>query len=296
MDVVQVLGYIGALIIGVVLGLIGGGGSILTVPILVYLLHTNPVTATAYSLFVVGTASLVGTGRNLQKGLVNFRTALIFAVPAVISVFSTRKFIVPGIPDTILTLGDFTLTKNIGVMVFFALIMLVASISMIRNTKSFHKKKGDEKSDINYPLLLILGLLTGLITGLVGAGGGFIIIPILVLIADLPMKKAVGTSLFIIAINSLLGFLGDVGQLDIDWKFLLTFTAIAIIGIFIGTWLNRFINGKKLKKGFGWFVLLMGIIFWFKNFIFKNACSFFSVGVTNVTDFKISIPYFSIYY
>lgn len=259
MDVVQVFGYVGALIIGMALGLIGGGGSILTVPVLVYLLHTNPVTATAYSLFVVGGASLVGTGRNVQKGRIDYKTALTFAVPAVISVFSTRKFIVPAIPENILILGDFTLTKEIGIMVFFALLMLAASISMIRDSKSMIKKQTQEKSSVNYLLLLLLGLLTGVVTGLVGAGGGFIIIPILVLLAELSMKKAVGTSLFIIAMNSLLGFLGDVGHLEIDWKFLLTFTAIAIIGIFIGIWLNKFIDGKKLKKGFGWLVLLMGM-------------------------------------
>lgn len=144
-------------------------------------------------------------------------------------------------------------------MVFFALLMLAASISMIRDSKSMIKKQNQEKSSVNYPLLLLLWLLTGVVTGLVGAGGGFIIIPILVLLAELSMKKAVGTSLFIIAMNSLLGFLGDVGHLDIDWKFLLTFTAIAIIGIFIGIWLNRFFDGKRLKKGFGWLVLLMGM-------------------------------------
>lgn len=259
MDVIQVFGYLGALIIGIVLGLIGGGGSILTVPVLVYLLHTNPVTATAYSLFVVGGASLVGTVRNVQKGRVDYKTALTFAVPAVISVFSTRKFIVPAIPENILTLGDFTLTKEIGIMVIFALLMLAASISMVRDSKSMIKKQTQEKSSVNYSLLLLLGLLTGVVTGLVGAGGGFIIIPILVLLAELSMKKAVGTSLFIIAMNSLLGFLGDVGHLDINWKFLLTFTAIAIIGIFIGFWLNKFIDGKKLKKGFGWLVLIMGM-------------------------------------
>ena len=258
MDGIQILGYVGALIIGVVLGLIGGGGSILTVPILVYLLHINPVTATAYSLFVVGGASVVGTGRNLQKGLVSYKTAFTFAIPAVISVFSTRKYIVPAIPENIVTVGDFTLTKGVGIMIFFAVLMLAASIKMIRDTKALINNNNG-KSGTHYPSLILLGLLTGLVTGLVGAGGGFIIIPILVLLAGLPMKKAVGTSLFIIAINSMLGFLGDVGHLDIDWKFLLTFTIIAIVGIFIGIWLNKFIDGKKLKKGFGWFVLTMAI-------------------------------------
>lgn len=258
MEVLQILGYIGALIIGLVLGLIGGGGSILTVPVMVYLMALNPVTATAYSLFVVGSASLVGAGKNLQKGLVGFRTALAFAIPAVISVFSTRKFLVPAIPAEIFTINGFTLTKEIGIMLFFAILMLAASFSMIIDReKLLYKKK--EKKTPNYVMLIPLGLLTGLVTGLVGAGGGFIIIPILVLLAGLPMKKAVGTSLFIIAINSLLGFLGDLGHMKVDWPFLLIFTSLSVLGIFLGVYLNKFVDGKKLKKAFGWFVLIMGI-------------------------------------
>lgn len=261
MEIVDVLGYLGALIIGLVLGLIGGGGSILTVPVLVYLLSINPVTATAYSLFVVGTSSLVGAAKNFQKGQVGFRTALAFAIPAVIAVFSTRKFIVPAIPDEIFRVDGFILTKEIAIMIFFAVLMLLASISMIMDREKLLNDVIELKP--RYSLLIPLGFLTGLITGLVGAGGGFIIIPILVLLAGLPMKKAIGTSLFIIAINSLLGFLGDLGHQHIDWIFLLTFTALAVVGIFLGIYLNRFIEGKKLKKGFGWFVLFMGIyILW----------------------------------
>lgn len=262
MDILEILGYFGALLIGVVLGLIGGGGSILTVPILVYLMAINPVTATAYSLFVVGSSSLMGAGRNFQKGLVGFKTAFAFSIPAVIAVFSTRKFLVPALPEILFSISGFTVTRDIGIMLFFALLMLFASISMIYDKKKILQDKNDKKST-NYALLAPLGVLTGLITGIVGAGGGFIIIPILVLLAGLPMKKAVGTSLLIIAINSLLGFLGDLGHQEIDWFFLLLFTGIAIMGIFLGSYLNKFFNGRKLKKGFGWFVLLMGFyIIW----------------------------------
>ena len=262
MDILQILGYFGALLIGLVLGLIGGGGSILTVPVLVYLMSINPVTATAYSLFIVGSSSLMGAGRNLQKGLVGFKTALVFAIPAVIAVFSTRKFIVPALPEELFSIFGFTITRDIGIMLFFAILMLFASISMIYDKKDKLEKQEKPKSP-NYALLAPLGILTGLITGIVGAGGGFIIIPILVLLAGLDMKKAVGTSLLIIAINSLIGFLGDLGHQKIDWIFLLVFTGIAILGIFIGIYLNKFFDGRKLKKGFGWFVLLMGIyIIW----------------------------------
>ncbi len=265
MELIHIVGYCCALLIGLVLGLIGGGGSILTVPILVYLLALNPVTATAYSLFVVGSASLVGAAKNLQKGLVKFKTAIAFAIPAVISVFSTRKYLVPAIPDKIFSIGDFVLTKDIAIMLFFAILMLVASFSMISDRQKLLGAKKKEENTPNYLMLIPLGFLTGIITGLVGAGGGFIIIPILVLIAGLPMKKAVGTSLFIIAINSLLGFLGDIGQINIDWPFLLIFSALSVVGIFIGVYLNKFIDGSKLKKGFGWFVLIMGIYIVYKE-------------------------------
>ncbi|WP_265198091.1 sulfite exporter TauE/SafE family protein [Aureitalea sp. L0-47] len=252
------------MIIGIVLGLIGGGGSILTVPVFVYLMYINPVTATAYSLFVVGISALVGAIRNIQKGLVDFKTAIVFSIPAFIAVYITRKFIVPAIPDTLFSIGDYTVTKNVGIMVFFAVIMLVAAFSMIRNNGKADKITNGKQ--LNYPLIFLEGFVVGILTGIVGAGGGFLIIPALVLLAKLPMKKAVATSLLIIAIKSLIGFIGDIETMEIDWEFLLIFSGISIVGIFIGVWLNNFIDGKKLKKGFGWFVLLMAIYILFKEF------------------------------
>lgn len=259
------MGYFGALLIGVVLGLIGGGGSILTVPILVYVLAINPVTATAYSLFVVGTSALVGAFRNMQKGLVDFRTAIVFAIPAFIAVYTTRKFIVPAIPEALFPVGDLMITKSIAIMVFFAIVMLLASFSMIRN----NRKDTTEIVAVvyNYPLIVVEGAVVGLLTGLVGAGGGFLIIPALVLLAKLPMKKAVATSLLIIAIKSLIGFIGDVENLDIDWTFLLSFSAISMVGIVLGIYLSNFIEGKKLKKAFGWFVLVMAVYILIKELV-----------------------------
>lgn len=263
MDFQLILGYLGALLIGVVLGLIGGGGSILTVPILVYLMFINPVTATAYSLFVVGVSALVGAVRNIQKGLVDFKTAIVFAIPAFIAVYTTRKYLVPAIPDELFSVGTFLVTKNIAIMLFFAIVMLIASISMIKN----NRKESGESTEViyNYPLIIIEGIVVGVLTGIVGAGGGFLIIPALVLLAKLPMKKAVATSLLIIAIKSLIGFIGDVQNLDIDWTFLLSFTALSVVGIFLGIYLSNFIEGKKLKKGFGWFVLIMGVYIIYKE-------------------------------
>jgi uncharacterized membrane protein YfcA len=255
---------IAALLIGLVLGLIGGGGSILTVPVLVYLMYINPVTATAYSLFIVGSAALVGAFQNMKKGLVDYRTAVVFSIPAFIAVYLTRKFIVPAIPENLFTIGDYLLTKNVGIMVFFAIIMVLAAFSMIwSNSKEVVEQK---KVNYNYPLIMIEGFVIGILTGVVGAGGGFLIIPALVILANLPMKKAVATSLLIIAVKSLIGFIGDVENLEIDWRFLSSFTGLSVVGIFIGTWLSTFIDGKKLKKGFGWFVLIMGVYIIVKEF------------------------------
>jgi uncharacterized protein len=257
MELIDIAGYFGALLIGVVLGLIGGGGSILTVPIFVYILSIDPIKATAYSLFVVGSAALVGAIVNAKKGMVDFKTGIIFAIPAFIAVYLTRKFIVPAIPDELFSVGDFMVTKNIGIMIFFGLIMLLASYSMIKGRKE--TEESGEKVTYNYPLILVEGTVVGFITGLVGAGGGFLIIPALVLLAKLPMKKAVATSLMIIAVKSLIGFIGDVQNIEIEWVFLISFTLISVAGIFLGMYINKFIDGKQLKKGFGWFVLVMGI-------------------------------------
>ena len=252
----EIIGFIGAVFIGVVLGLIGGGGSILTVPIFVYLLDVDPVQATAYSLFVVGTTSLVGTIKNLRKNLIDVKTGIIFSIPAFITVYLTRAFLLPIIPDELVTINGFVLTKNIGIMLFFAIIMLIAAYFMIVGNTVHHNNKDQ---NIKIPLVMIEGVVVGLLTGIVGAGGGFLIIPALVLLANLDMKTAVATSLMIIALKSLLGFLGDVQNLNIDWLFLFSFTLLSVIGIFIGIYLNQFIEGKKLKKGFGWFVLLMAV-------------------------------------
>jgi len=258
MELIEIIGFLGALLIGVVLGLIGGGGSILTVPIFVYVLSIDPVLATAYSLFVVGSAALVGTFRNAQKKMVDYRTGIVFAIPAFIAVYLTRRFVVPAIPDELFTFNNFEVTKDIGIMVFFAIIMLLAAFFMIKGRKNQEEETETEIS-YNYPMIIVEGVFVGFLTGIVGAGGGFLIIPALVLLAKLPMKKAVATSLMIIAIKSLIGFIGDVQNITLDWTFLLSFTALSVVGIFLGIYLSNFIDGKKLKKGFGWFVLLMGV-------------------------------------
>lgn len=259
-DNFQLIGLFASLIIGLSLGLIGGGGSILTVPVLVYLFGVEPVLATAYSLFIVGLTSAVGTFPKYKQGLVNVKTGLLFGAPSIAMVFLTRKFIVPAIPTELFTWGNFTLTKGILLMGLFAILMIAASFSMIRESKpTASNYETNSVNSFNYPLILAEGTVVGLLTGLVGAGGGFLIIPALVLLTKLPMKEAVGTSLLIIAAKSLIGFLGDLSQQKMDWMLLLLVSGMAIIGIFIGNSLSKKIDGQKLKKGFGWFVLAMGI-------------------------------------
>lgn len=258
----EILGYIGAIIMGLSLGLIGGGGSILTVPILVYLFHVDAVLATAYSLFIVGLTSLIGSGSHMRLGNIHWRTAIVFGIPSILAVYATRAWLVPALPDPLFTMGETPVTKALGMLIFFALLMVAAAYSMIRKPKVplGPDERAEQVIKFNYPLILAEGLIVGTITGLVGAGGGFLIIPALVLLAKLPMKQAVGTSLIIIAAKSLLGFLGDLkGDELIDWGFLGTFSAVAIGGILLGSMLSKRIPNEKLKPAFGWFVLVMGV-------------------------------------
>ena len=257
----EIIGYISAAFIGLSLGLIGGGGSILTVPVLVYLFHLSPLTATSYSLFVVGSTSFVGAYNNHRHGLVHLPTALLFGVASVITVYTVRKFIIPVIPTEIATIGNFTVTFSFLTMVLFAALMLLASLTMIKNKTV---SKGETHSKLT---LVFYGIGIGLVTGFLGAGGGFLLIPALVLLLGLEMKKAVGTSLLIIAINSLVGFLGDAGQYEINWRLLVFITLIAMVGIFLGGRIGRHINSTHLRKWFGWFVLAMAVYILIKEII-----------------------------
>lgn len=263
MDIVS---YLASIFIGIALGLIGGGGSILTVPVLVYLFGVEAVLATAYSLFIVGTTSVVGSFSYFRKGLVNINTAIVFGIPSIGAVFLTRAYIVPLIPKEIFSIGNFIITKSILLMLLFAVLMIFASYSMIKKDE-LEKNEIPQKQQFNYLFIFIQGFFVGIVTGLIGAGGGFLIIPVLVNMLKLPMKIAIGTSLFIISINSLTGFLFSLSHVSVHWYFLLTLTLIAIVGILIGSFLSTKIDGKKLKPAFGWFVLIMGIYIMIKETI-----------------------------
>jgi|TARA_B110000977_G_scaffold32267_2_gene42824 hypothetical protein len=249
------LGFVLAFFVGVTLGLLGGGGSILTLPILVYFMGVEPSKATAYSLFIVGVSALIATQRFYVKKLIDFKVGLFFAIPSFVGVYIVRKWVVPIIPDPFFSIANLEVSKDLFLLLFFAIIMLGSGFSMLfskRKNKSFLKK-------INYYLILVDGLFVGAITGLVGAGGGFLIVPALVLLAGLDIKKAIGTSLLIISFKSLLGFTGDLGS-EMDWNLLLVFTSISCIGIYFGIYISKFIKPKSIKKYFGVFVVLIAFV------------------------------------
>jgi uncharacterized membrane protein YfcA len=254
-----ILGYAMAVLIGVSLGLIGSGGSILALPILVYLFGVSPMLATTYSLFVVGISALFALFSYMKNKLLNYRTSLVFGIPSLTGVLVSRKLLLPNIPKEFFTVGNIHLTKDIGIMIFFALLMIAASFSMIKKEKLVIKDKLKVRP-YPYSLIILEGLLVGVVTGLVGAGGGFLIIPVLIFFTDETMKNAIGTSLLVITLNSIIGFSGDLSNhTEINWSFLLFFSSFALAGIVIGTYLTRHISGAKLKPLFGWIILVMGI-------------------------------------
>jgi len=254
------IGYLASILMGLSLGMIGGGGSILTVPILVYLFGTDPVTATAYSLFIVGITALVGGVTYFKKGEVDLKTGFIFAIPSFIGVYLTRAYVVPNMPDPVFSISSLSISKPLLIMAVFATLMLLASISMIKAKKA--ETKALEISATQKAILVsVEGLVVGAVTGFVGAGGGFLIIPALVVLVGLPMKIAVGTSLFIIASKSLVGFAGDLqAGIQLDWNLIAAISAIAIAGLFLGIKLSSRVAEKTLKVGFGYFVLIIGFL------------------------------------
>lgn len=249
----ELFGYASAIAVGLVIGLAGGGGSILTVPIFVYVFGIPTVLATTYSLFVVGSTSLIGSVNHLWKNRVDLRVTGAFALPSFLSVYLSRRFLVPALPDPLFRLNEVVLPKSDAILYFFAIVMIIAARAMIRSDSPERGEAADGQP--RYGMLALDGLAVGLLTGTIGAGGGFLIVPMLVLLAGLPMKRAVATSVLIIAVNSFVGFLGDLNHTSLNWDFLLPFTGLSIVGIFIGMYVARFVTPDKLKKGFGWFVL-----------------------------------------
>jgi len=266
----EIIGYIAALLIGILVGMIGGGGSIITVPVLVYLFHIDAVIATTYSLFIVGVTSLTGGVRAYIKKLVDFKSVSEFGIPSIFSVFITRNFLLPAIPLKLLTIGNLVITKSNFLMILFALLMIIVGFFMIKHSR---EENGSGSSHVQHNKILslaILGLLTGLITGLLGAGGGFLIIPALVFFIKLPMKTAIGTSLVIISINSLFGFLFTLKHFYYDWQLIILFTLIAMIGVLIGNKFSERVSANSLRKIFGGLVITVAIYILIQELLLKT--------------------------
>lgn len=264
-----IAGYISALFIGILLGLIGSGGSILAVPVLVYLMKINPVMATTCSLFIVGMTSLTGGINAFIKKQVDFETVTEFGIPSIFSVFITRHYFLPAIPAHLFYIGHLEVTKDNLLMLLFGLLMFIAGFFILNDTNNNEGNVKEARRD-RVLHLVCAGILTGIVTGLSGAGGGFLIIPILVVFLRLPMKSAVGTSLMIVAINSLFGFLFSLKQFSFDWQLLGLFTIIAMIGIFIGSRFSDKVPANLLKKIFGVFVLVMATYIIIREILFPG--------------------------
>lgn len=252
----EYLGYLAAIFMGLLLGVVGGGGSILTVPILVYFFQQDALTATTGSLFVVGTSSLAGAVMNARRGQVDYRTGIAFALPSFLGVFAARRILLPAIPPSFPVLG-LNLEKGILVLLSFAVLMIFASRAMIRSGNGKAPSRGGKKSLINVSLK---GLFIGGVTAFVGAGGGFMIVPALVLFLGVPMRTAVGTSMAIITANALFGFAISFTESAMDWSLLFTVTGLGICGINVGHQVATRLSERSLRMGFGYFALAMGLL------------------------------------
>lgn len=258
MDFYLVLGYAGAVLTGFVLGLLGGGGALFSIPALVYLFGIDATVATGYSLFLVGIAAVSGTLQNIRKKLVDYRATVYYGVPSMLAVYVVRRFLIHRLPEVIFTAGSYTIDKNHFILTLLAVAMFGVAYSMITGKNS--NTKTQVPHDTHLPTLVFYASVTGAFVGMVGAGGGFLIIPVLVYFANLPMKKAVGTSLLLVAINSFVGFAGDLGgNPHMDWPFLLTFSGFSVAGVLAGIYVSHFVDGHRLKKWFGWFVLAVAV-------------------------------------
>lgn len=268
MDISLLLGYTGAVLTGLALGLLGGGGALLSIPVLVYLFHIEASVATGYSLFLVGVTALSGAVQNIRNHTVDYKVTLSYGIPSLLTVFSVRRFVIPAMPDILFRIGTYPVDKNHFILLVFCIVLFGAAYKMIRANEE--EELASVEGKIYYFNLGLYAIVIGGFLGLVGAGGGFLIIPALVYFAKLPMKKAVGTSLVLVAVNSFIGFMGDLaGSHQIDWIFLLTFAGFSISGILAGGYFSRFIRGNQLKKSFGWFILLIGIYMLVKETFLK---------------------------
>ena len=258
----QLAGYCLSVLIGFSLGLIGGGGAILAIPVLVFFFDIDPEAATTYSLFIVGITAVSGSINHYRIRNIDYITVFLFGIPSVIMLFVMRRYLLKQIPSIIYQQGSLVISKSLFIMIVFSIVMLIAGLLMIKK-----KSYAPSEERLNLSRLVTVGCITGAITGFIGIGGGFIIVPSLVLFAGLPMKKAIGTSLTIIAVNCMVGILSDLNDAaSLDYFFLVSFSAFAIAGILLGTWMIKFIPDKKLKPILGWVILAMSVLVFFRIF------------------------------
>lgn len=262
LSILSLLGYLASILMGLSLGLLGGGGSILTVPILVYFFNLPALEATTSSLFIVGAVALVGGFKFHQEGLTNIKIGLSFAAPSFLGIYLARHLALPLLPDLIAIGNGIEIYKATLVMGIFAILMVLASLSMLGVIK-LSNQEINPKSNLllRYATTALQGIGIGFLTGFVGAGGGFLIVPALVNLVKLPMRIAIGTSLLIIAVNSLFGFsVSYLNGVQVSWSLQLTILLLALIGLYLGTKWAKKIDEKKLKTLFGIFVLIMGTL------------------------------------
>lgn len=264
MEINQILSFVASFLIGITLGIFGGGGTILTLPVLVYLLYFEADIAIHYSMFIVGTTTFVGGINSYIKNYLNLKAAYSFGIPSLIAVYITSKTITPWIKKSSWMIGQYELSGKHLLMFLFAILMIVVALFMIFKKQNDVVVEKNRKKKFYFGIILKAALV-GFISGLIGAGGGFIIVPSLIAFYKLKIKEAIGTSLVIIAANSFVGFLGSMNLYPNDWLFLLSFSFISILGIISGLWLSRRIQATKLKIAFGYFVLLMGIYVFIKE-------------------------------
>lgn len=265
----EIVGYICAMLVGVSLGMLGAGGSILTIPILIYFFHIDPLHATTYSFFIVGFTAFFGAAKNVRNGTVQLMPAVYFAVTGGIVIFLVRNYLLDAIPEILFSFQDVSITKDLFILLFFSVIMIVSGISMIMQAS---KNIASENSlhDVSILKLILLGFLVGFVIAFAGVGGGFLITPALIVFAGLNVKKAIGTSLCIISLNSFTGFFSSLHlHEDMNWNLLFLFVLLAAVGVFIGMYLSKGIENRKMKKIFGGFILAVGIFILLKELILE---------------------------
>lgn len=250
----EIFGYVALIGIGLVLGLLGSGGSMLSIPVLVYLFSMDVVAASSYSLFIVGITSIMGVWLKQKNQMVDIPSGMLFGGTSVVAIFVVRHWILPNVPEVILV-NTFQITKRMLILTVFAALVMISAVVGIVKGQATENQSGSQRKGY----LLPIGFVTGLVVGFVGAGGGFLILPALLVFGRLPFRAAVGTTLLVIVLNSLTGFAGDALSYSLDWQFLTIVTSLAMGGMLLGNFTHRRIPVYHLRLSFSWLMLTLGV-------------------------------------